>query len=166
MSRPRWPPWGAPPPIRANARHACSTYAAAGRPCPTIRGRPRRSAMPWSAGSGAFAILLLGHFRDAESLRALRSVPTTKPVKLLASLSAPRSLRRRSRPSPTSRGTRGPWSRPSGPGTSPKREFLLDVLGEIEPGPAMRTLADTALADEGQVAGGVPGGGAAPASPV
>lgn len=108
-------------------------------------------------GSGAAAILLLGHFRDAESIRALRSVPSIKPVKLRLS-SAPV-------PAPLVAAVALARASDSGPLETAVRttsldelEFLLDVLGEIEPGPAMRTLADTALGDEREVAGGVPGG--------
>lgn len=109
------------------------------------------------SGSGAAAILLLGHFRDAESIRALRSVPAVKPVKLhLASAPVPAplvaavALARAGQPGPLEAAVRTR--------DLAELEFLLEVLGEIEPGPAMRTLADAALADEREVAGGVPSG--------
>jgi hypothetical protein len=109
------------------------------------------------AGSGAAAILLLGNFRDAESIRTLRSIPTVKPVKLHlssapvpASLAAAVALAHAGDPQPLELAVRTT--------NLAELEFLLDALGEIEPGPAMRTLALSALDDHREVARGVPSG--------
>jgi hypothetical protein len=117
------------------------------------------------SGSGAAAILLLGNFRDVESIRTLRSIPTVKPVKLhLSSVPAPAplaaavALAHAGDPQPLELAVRTT--------NLAEAEFLLDALGEIEPGPAMRTLAVSALDDHREVAGGVPSGPRAPAPPV
>lgn len=109
------------------------------------------------SGSGAAAILLLGNFRDAESLRALHSIPTDKPVKLRlsstpvpASLAAAVALARAGDPEPLKLAVQTR--------NLAELEFLLDALGDIEPGPAMRALAINALGDEREVTGGVPSG--------
>lgn len=108
-------------------------------------------------GSGAAAILLLGHFRDAETLRVLRSVSSPKPVKLrLSSVPVPAPLV--AAVALAHAGEPGPLESAVRTRILAEREFLLDILGELEPGPAMRTLADNALGDEREVMGGVPSG--------
>jgi hypothetical protein len=108
-------------------------------------------------GSGAAAILLLGYFRDAESRRVLRAVPSTKPVKLhLSSVPVPAPLVAAA--ALAHAGEPGPLESAVRTQVLAEREFLLDVLGELEPGPAMRTLAESALGDEREVMGGAPSG--------
>jgi hypothetical protein len=108
------------------------------------------------SGSGAAAILLLGNFRDAESIRTLRdsneagktapsSVPVPAPLAAAVNTQEIRSL-----------GTGRPNNKPA------EAEFLLDALGEIEPGPAMRTSPSVPLTIIAE-RGGVPSG-AQPAS--
>jgi hypothetical protein len=109
------------------------------------------------SGSGAAAILLLGNFRDAESIRVLQSVPSIKPVKLRLS-SAPVPAPLVAAVALAHAGQPGPLETAVHTRSLAELEFLLDVLGDFEPGPAMRTLADTTLADEREVAGGVPSG--------
>jgi hypothetical protein len=109
------------------------------------------------SGSGAAAILLLGNFRDADSIRALRSVPAVKPVKLrLSSPPVPAQLA-----AAVALAHAGD-SQALGLAVQTKNlaelEFLLDTLRDMEPGPPMRTLAVNALSDEREVAGGVPSG--------
>jgi hypothetical protein len=108
-------------------------------------------------GSGAAAILLLGYSRDAESRRMLRAVPSTKPVKLrLSSVPVPALLV--AAVAMAHAGEPGPLESAVRTQVLAERQFLLDVLGDLEPGPAMRTLAESALGDEREVMGGVPSG--------
>jgi hypothetical protein len=109
------------------------------------------------SGSGAAAILLLGHFRDDESRRMLRAVPSTKQVKLhLSSVPVPAPLV--AAVALALAGEPGPLDQAVRTEVLAEREFLLDVLGELELGPAMRTLAESTLGDEREVMGGVPSG--------
>jgi hypothetical protein len=110
-----------------------------------------------ASGSGAAAILLLGNFRDADSIRALHSVPSSKPVKLHlwsapvpAPLVATVALARVGEP--------GPLEMAVQRRSLAELEFLLDALGEIEQGAALTTLATNTLSDEREVTGGVPSG--------
>ena len=109
------------------------------------------------SGSGAPAIVLLGEFRDEKTLLTLRSVSSVKPVKLHqwsapvpAPLAAAVALAHAGHPEDLASAVETK--------DLAQREFLLDTLSEIEPGPAMRKLAVNALSDEREIAGGVPGG--------